>query len=105
MKKINLSIKNIEISKPGNTKKLINPNREWRIILVIIFFIIIGTIFYDIYTYMQISSGEMYISVKKEELIIENLKENQLKKVVNSFEQKIEISSSSKLENLPDPSI
>jgi hypothetical protein len=55
--------------------------------------------------YQHIVSGDMYISVNKEDLVVENLNSNDLQKILDNFENKKSNIMNLKLENLVDPSI
>jgi hypothetical protein len=87
------------------SKKIVNPKRDWHIILFIFAILIIASVGFDFYMYQKIVSGDMYVSVNKEELTIENLKANDLKKILDNFEVKKSAATTLKLENLVDPSL
>jgi hypothetical protein len=85
--------------------KKINPSRDWIILRVVFCILLILTIVFDLYFYMNISNGDMYISVNKEDLMLKSLKIDSLKNLVESFESKKEIISKLKVEYIIDPSI
>ena len=95
------SIKNISFS----PIKKINPNRDWVVLLIIFGILLISTIVFNFYFYINISNGDMYINVSREELVLKSLKIDSLKKVVDNFESKKEIISKLKVEYIIDPSI
>ncbi len=95
------SIKNILYSPIKN----INPCRDWIILLIIFGILLISTIAFNLYFYMNISNDDMYISVNKEDLVLKSLKIDSLKKVVENFESKKEIISKLKVEYIIDPSL
>ena len=84
---------------------IVNPKREWGILIILFVIFIVASIGFDFYMYQQIVSGDMYISVKREDLVIENLKSNDLQKILDNFETKKAKITTLKLENLVDPSI
>jgi hypothetical protein len=85
--------------------KIVNPKRDWSILVFLFSIIIIASIGFDFYMYRKIVSGDMYVSVRKDELVIESLKSNDLKKIADNFELKKTNMTNLKLENLIDPSI
>ena len=85
--------------------KIVNPRRDWNILIILFFVFILASIGFDLYMYLQIKSGDMYISVNKSELTIENLKSADLKKILDKFESKKVIITTLKLEKLIDPSL
>ena len=87
------------------SEKIISPKRDWSILIILFIIFITISIGFDFYMYQQIVSGDMYISVKKEELVIENLKSDNLQKILDNFETKKSKMINLKLENLIDPSI
>jgi len=87
------------------SNKIVNPKRDWKILLTLLIIFILISLGFDFYMYRQIVNGDMYISVKREELVIENLKSNDLQKILNNFETKKTNITTLKMENLIDPSI
>ena len=87
------------------SKNIVNPKRDWNILIILFGIFIIASIGFDFNMYQQIVGGDMYISLKREELIIENLKSSDLKKILDNFETKKSMILTLKLENLVDPSI
>lgn len=90
------------ISLPG---KIVNPLRDWNILIIIFIFFIIISVGFDFYMYRQIVNDEMYVGVKREELVIENLKSDDLQKILTNFEGKKANMTNLKPQNLVDPSI
>ena len=87
------------------SEKIVNPKRDWNILSILFAIFIVVSVGFDYYMYQQIVGGDMYVSVKKEELVIETLKVNDLQKIVDSFELKKNIIINIKIENLVDPSL
>ncbi len=85
--------------------KIVNPKRDWNILIISFVVLILASIGFDSYMYWQIVNGDMYISVKKEELVIENLKSGDLQKISDIFDGKKSKTATLKLGNLVDPSI
>lgn len=85
--------------------KIVKPKREWFILMTIFLSSILFAIGFNVYMYLNITSGEMYVSVNKEELIIEDLKEKALDEIVNKIDYKKNNFSNLKIEKLLDPSI
>ena len=92
-------------SKSFFSKNMINPKRDWSILIILFIFLIIASIGFDFYMYQKIVGGDMYVSVNKDELIVENLKSNDLKKIIDTFDVEKNNITKLKLENLVDPSI
>lgn len=86
-------------------ENIVSPKRDWSILLIIFSVLIIISIGFDFYMYQKIVSGDMYVSVKKDELMVETLKSNDLKNITDNFEFKKSNITKLKLENLVDPSI
>ena len=86
-------------------ESIVSPKRDWRILLIIFSILVITSIAFDFYMYQKIVSGDMYVSVKKDELVIESLKSEDLKNINDNFEFKVVNITKLKLENLVDPSI
>jgi hypothetical protein len=84
---------------------IVNPKRDWNILIIIFMVFTLGSVGYDYYLYQQIVSGDMYISVTREDIVVENLKSNDLQKILDNFEAKKAKITTLKLENLVDPSI
>lgn len=87
------------------SEKIINPKKHWGMLIILFIFLIITSIGFDFYMYQKIVSGDMYINVTRSELVIENLKTNDLQNILNNFESKTIKIANLKLENLVDPSI
>ena len=84
---------------------IIKPKRDWKILIALFLIFIIISIGFDFYMYKKIASGEMYVSINKTDLVIENLKTNDLKKILEDFETKKALMVTSKIQNLVDPSL
>ncbi|MDD4804189.1 MAG: hypothetical protein PHN69_03360 [Candidatus Pacebacteria bacterium] len=87
------------------SKNSIKPCREWIVLIVLLFVMIISSIIFDIITYQKIIRGEMYVSVGKDELIFVKLEKDKLKDITDRFEEKKEYVSKAKIENIVDPSM
>ena len=87
------------------SKKRINPERDWKILTFFFIVLIILSIGFDAYIYEKIVSGDMYVNVQKNELMIENLKKDDLKKILDNFEAKKANFPNLKLQKLVDPSL
>lgn len=97
-----------ENSVSGNkyiSKKIINPYRDWMILLVVFFIMICFFVLFDILTYHKIIKGEMYVSVLKEELTFIKLEKEKLQAIVDLFKEKEDFISNIKIKKLIDPSI
>jgi hypothetical protein len=86
-------------------EQIVNPKRDWSILIILFIILIISSIGFDIYIYKQIVNGDMYVTVKRDELVVESLKSNDLKRILNNFESKKANVVNLKIENLVDPSI
>jgi hypothetical protein len=98
---VQLSLKNISI----NSIKKINPCRDWMILLIVSGVFIISSSIFDLLFYNNISNGEMYVNINKEDLNLGNLKVDVLKSVVDNFESRKEKISQMEIEYIVDPSI
>ncbi len=87
------------------SEKIVNPKRNWKILIILFAVFIVASLGFDFYMYKKIASGDMYIDVTREELTIENLKSDDLKKILDNFETKKATITTIKLENMIDPSI
>lgn len=86
-------------------REIVNPKRDWRILIGVFVLLILSVILFDGYMYKQIVGGDMYVSVKREELVVEDLKASDLDKIILNFNSKRLNINNLKLENLIDPSI
>ncbi|MFH1454794.1 MAG: hypothetical protein ABIF22_00485 [bacterium] len=103
--KIKLSLDN-SLSKPiPLSGGIVNPKRDWNILIILFLVFIVSSMGFDYYMYQQIVSGDMYVSVARTEIVIENLKSDDLKKILDNFETKKSKITTLKLENLVDPSL
>jgi len=87
------------------SEKIVNPKRDWNILMMIFVILVLSSVGFDFYMYKQIASGDMYISVKTEDLSIQKLKSNDLKNILDNFENKKARIMNSKLEISVDPSL
>jgi hypothetical protein len=85
--------------------KLVNPKRDWPILLFLSVVFILISVGFDVYMYLQISSGNMYVTISKNELVIESLDSSTLQNILNDFENKKANIADLKIDNLVDPSI
>ena len=88
-----------------SSENIVNPKRDWTILIFLFVIFIISSISYDFYMYRKIISGDMYISVKREDLEIENLKHEDLRKILETLESKRTKINNLELKNLIDPSL
>lgn len=70
------------------SEKIVNPKRDWNILIFFFIIFILISVIYDYYIYQKITKGEIYISINKEDLVIENLKSDDLQKILDNFEIK-----------------
>ncbi len=105
IRKINSFFNNFFVGKFFNSNKIINPKRDWIILIALFLIMIISVLSFDLITYERIANGDMYVSVSKDELNLENLKTDALKKLIENFESKSAKISSLKIEPSIDPSI
>ncbi len=97
-----------EIKKEEKVSMLIysiHPKRDWMVILISFLVIFIGVLFYDYSFYSRASGGEMYISVNKDELKLESLNIDALKKVLQDYKDKSQYITDFKSVSLVDPSL
>lgn len=87
------------------SREWVNPKRDWMTLIAILSLLIILAMGFDMYMYKQIVSGDMYVSVKKDELTIETLKKDELRKILDTYEFKKVNVIDLKTTNLVDPSI
>lgn len=104
-KKEKKSFKNKYTEGLSLSDKIVRPKREWYVLLAIFIISFVSVIVFNIYMYINITNGDMYVSVNKEELIIENLKVSSLDNIINKIETKKANFSNLKIERLTDPSI
>lgn len=105
MAKIKLSFKNSAISQFFFSRGIVDPQRDWIILIILFVVAIIGCVTFDVYMYSKIVSGDIYVSVSREDLLVENLKRDNLKNILNSFDTKKEEIKELKISNLVDPSL
>jgi hypothetical protein len=85
--------------------KIVKPKREWFILLTVFVLSFVCVVVFNVYMYINITNGDMYVSVNKEELVIENLKVSSLDKVIKNIESKNLNFTNLRVEKLTDPSI
>jgi hypothetical protein len=104
--KIQVSTEKEILSNPAfSSVKMINPRRDWTILVGLFVIFVIGVIAFDYRMYKKTVSGDMYVSVKRDELIVEDLKVSNIKDVLSTFENKKNIINTLKLEKVSDPSL
>jgi len=86
-------------------RQFVNPNRDWIVLLIFIFVLLLSSLYFDYNIYRKTTTGDMYISVAKDELVIENLKTDQIQNILNIFQDKKNQIKNLKLEKLVDPSL
>ena len=105
MTKIKDIFENKLLSNNYVSKKIVNPCRDWVVLVVLLLIMIVSSITFDFITYQKIVRGEMYISVKKEELTLVNLEKDKINIILDNFQQKKDYISKIKIESIIDPSI
>ena len=103
--KITSFFNNSFLSRIFASSKIVSPRRDWIILLTIFSVFIVSVITFDFVFYSKISSGEMYVSINRSELNLENLKTAELKKLIENFEAKSQKVNNLKIEPAIDPSI
>lgn len=101
----NLSTEHAFLDSFFDSHAIVRPKRDWMILVTFFIVVIISVIAFDANMYLQIRSGDMYVSVNKDELIIEKLKASQLQAVINIYEARKEKIANAKVQKLVDPSI
>ena len=105
IQKIKLPTSNVQPAPFRLSGKIVNPKRDWKILIILLATFIVASVGFDAYIYLQIVSGDMYVSVGRQDLVIENLKTSALQAIASTFENKKAKITTLKLENLVDPSI
>lgn len=103
--KINLSFINTFSERFFKSNAIVRPKRDWMILLVLFFAMILGAAAYDAVLYQNIANGDMYVSVPKNELRLESINGGALQNVVNNFESRKAEVAGMKVQKLIDPSI
>lgn len=103
--KINLSFFHKFSDRFFRSNKIINPKRDWIILLILFFVMIAGALSYDAIIYKNIANGEMYVSVPENELQLQSIDSVTLQNVVNDFESRQATISGMKIKKLIDPSL
>ena len=85
--------------------KIVNPKRDWKILIIIFIVLIIAAVGFDFCMYKEIAGGDMYVSVNKYDIVVESLKIADLQKVLSDFQSKESKIQTLKKGNLVDPSI
>ncbi len=104
MKKIDLSFINNFFARL-NAKSIVRPQRDWEILITVLLVLILSSIAFDLSLYAKITSGEMYVTVNKQDLNVESLNASGLKSVVDDFDLRKENIAGLKADNLVDPSL
>ena len=99
------SVSDNRLGKVSLSSRIENPKRDWGILIVFFFILILISVGFDMYMYQKIVSGDMYISVKREELVIESLKSKDLQKILENFQAKKSAITTLKVESMVDPSL
>ncbi len=108
---INTSKNKISLSNRGSgilfawLGKIINPQKNWIILIIIFTILILISLGFDFNYYQQIASGDMYVDINRADLSIQNLKKDELQKILDNFETKKTSIATLKAKNLVDPSI
>ncbi len=105
MNKIDLSFANTSLDRFFGSNKVVNPVRDWKIVLVFLFVFVTSSLVFDFILYRKIASGEMYVTVHREDLMLESLKKDDLKRTVDNFESRKLKMINLKIEPLIDPSL
>ena len=87
------------------SRKIVDPKRDWKILMVLFLVFILSAVGFDYYMNQQIVSGDMYVSLTRADLTIQSLKSTDLKNILNNFEKKKITSGILRVENLVDPSL
>jgi len=85
--------------------KIINPQKNWIILIIIFIILILTSLGFDFNYYQQIVSGDMYVDINRADLSIQSLKKNELQNILDNFEAKKTSIATLKAKNLVDPSI
>lgn len=88
-----------------SSSKLIKPKRDWCILVSIFTILILIVLIFDFYMYKKTVSGDMYVSVQRNELTIEDLKVNEIEKILKKFDDRKNIVNNLKIEKVSDPSL
>jgi myo-inositol-hexaphosphate 3-phosphohydrolase len=88
-----------------SSAKMISPKRCWYVLLCLSFLLVVFVSIFDYCMYRKTVSGDMYVSVQRNELTIENLKINDIKNIISIFENKKNIINNLKIEKISDPSL
>ncbi len=95
----------LEKKKVIYSKNLINPKRDWAVLVIFFSIAVIFSILFEAYLYREIVKGDMFVTVNRDELNLENLKIDDLKKVLAIFEAKKSAKDNYKVERSVDPSL
>jgi hypothetical protein len=87
------------------SKKIINPRRDWTVLVIFLFILIIGALAFDGLMYEKIASGEMYVSVERSELNLQPLHVGAMQQVISDYQSRAENISSIRTKNFIDPSL
>jgi len=103
--KLNFSFENFSFKTVFTSQKLISPRRDWIILLACAALALGAALTFDAFMYTQITSGEMYVSVNKDQLDLQPLKTDQLKAILDNFQNRSVASTSLKVGTQIDPSL
>lgn len=94
------------LSNPAfSSTEIINSRRDWCILILLFVIFIISVSIFDFSMYRKTVSGDMYVSVQRNELTIEDLKIDNIEKVLKIFEDKKDLVNTLKIEKVVDPSL
>lgn len=105
MKKINIPFINSFMDKFFGSNAIVRPKRDWAILLIFFFLLLLGAMAYDGFLYRDIASGEMYVSVNPNEIQSESIDATTLNSVVADFESRQAEIATMKIQKLVDPSL
>lgn len=88
-----------------SSKKIINPKRDWTIIITLAILFMLFDLVFDFLMYREITSGEMYVTVPASEINVESLNTDEIKNLINDYESRKTEIQTMKPENLVDPSL
>lgn len=83
----------------------INPKRDWIILITIFLVSVVFFILLGLNIYRDTNSKELFVDISKEEIIIEEVKPEEMSAVISVFEKKKTMFNSVKTIKLVDPSL
>jgi hypothetical protein len=84
---------------------IINPKRDWKILVILFMCMLVGAFAFNAFIYTQITNGDMYVSVSKDELTLEMLKTKQLQSIIDDFKLRQTTVANMKIQPAIDPSL